>query len=132
MPLTSRVRKALKSYLNESKDRGAHESVWDGQRGALRDRTSVFRIVKQWAWKAGLDEPSVSPQTIRHTFAARYLSANPGDLRGLAQILGNSSLASVSVYAPEADDLAIRMERMEDLGEDIAMNQLNHNMDGVQ
>jgi len=132
VPLTSRVRKALQSYLDEGKGRGAQESVWEGQRGVLRDRTSVFRILKQWAWKTGLDEPTVNPQTLRHTFAARYLFANPGDLRGLAQILGNTSLVSVSVYAPEPDNLAVRMERVETAGGDAVLCQPNHNMDGVQ
>jgi site-specific recombinase XerD len=113
VPLNRRVRQALRAYLQEEGSLSSQAPLWAGQRGALKDRTGVFRILKQWAWKAGLKEASVSPRIIRHTFAARYLAANPGDLRGLAHILGNSSLASVSGYAPAPDNLAERMERLE-------------------
>jgi integrase len=50
-------------------------------------------------------------------YATRYLTANPGDLRGLAAILGHSDLNTVMVYtAPKTSDLAARMERAEATG----------------
>jgi integrase len=50
-------------------------------------------------------------------YATRYLAANPGDLRGLAAILGHSDLNTVMVYtAPKTSDLAARMERAETTG----------------
>ena len=50
---------------------------------------------------------------LRHTFATRYLKANPDDLRGLARLLGHSSLNTVMIYTePDFDDLVDRMERM--------------------
>ena len=51
---------------------------------------------------------------LRHTFATRYLNANPDDLRGLARLLGHSSLNTVMIYTePTLDDLNHRLERME-------------------
>ncbi len=62
--------------------------------------------------QAGID--SVNPHALRHTFATCYLNANPDDLRGLARLLGHSSLDTVMIYTePNLDELAQRMERVE-------------------
>lgn len=37
---------------------------------------------------AGVCIEAVSPHTMRYTFATRYPSANPNDLRGLVRLLG--------------------------------------------
>jgi site-specific recombinase XerC len=51
---------------------------------------------------------------LRHTFAARFLAANPDDLRGLAAILGHASLNTVMIYTvPDPDNLLSRMEKAE-------------------
>ena len=48
------------------------------------------------------------------TFATRYLNANPGDPRGLAQLLGHHSLATVMIYTePTLQELTARMERVD-------------------
>jgi site-specific recombinase XerD len=53
----------------------------------------------------------VSAHTLRHTFAMAYLTAHPGDLAGLATILGHSSLDITRIYAnPTTDQLRQRME----------------------
>ena len=52
--------------------------------------------------------------TLRHTFAARYLAAHPGDLVGLAALLGHSSLNTTRIYVqPTAEQLAERVERVD-------------------
>ena len=54
------------------------------------------------------------PYALRHTFATRYLEANPDDLRGLAALLGHTNLDTVMIYTePRVEDLVERMERME-------------------
>jgi len=53
----------------------------------------------------------VTPHVLRHTFATRYLERNPGDLRGLAALLGHRSLDTVMVYTqPTIEELTRRME----------------------
>jgi site-specific recombinase XerD len=53
----------------------------------------------------------VSAHTLRHTFAMAYLTKYPGDLAGLATILGHSSLDITRIYAnPTTDQLRQRME----------------------
>ena len=74
-----------------------------------------MRILDKYAYQAQI-EP-VKPHALRHTFATRYLEANPDDLRGLAALLGHANLNTVMIYTePRLDDLAERMERVE-LGE---------------
>jgi len=113
VPLTKDVRQAVEAYLATQPDIKEEEPLWQGERGPLKDRSSIFYILKKHAFRAGLDESRVSPHKLRHTFATRYLAANPDDLRGLAAILGHSNLNTVMIYTePTTEDLAERMERV--------------------
>jgi integrase/recombinase XerC len=114
IPLTLDVRKALTSYLDEvHPDKSNRQaSLWMGPRGPLTHRSSVTRLLERYALQAGI-EP-VNPHTLRHTFATRYLNANPSDLRGLARLLGHTSLDTVMIYTePTMQDLTERMERVD-------------------
>jgi site-specific recombinase XerC len=116
VPLTADVRKALEAHLAVHPDKDDPDApLWVGTRGPLIHRTSVARILNTYALAAGIGE--INPHALRHTFATRYLKANPGDLRGLARLLGHTSLSTVMIYTePDMDDLAERMERMEQGG----------------
>nr|MBN1228160.1 tyrosine-type recombinase/integrase [Anaerolineae bacterium] len=114
IPLTQEVRTALKLYLAAHPDQNDPlQPLWMGIHGSLRHRSAILRILTKYADQAGIDQP-VSPHRLRHTFATRYLAANPDDLRGLAALLGHSSLDTVMIYTgPTLDDLALRMKRFE-------------------
>jgi len=114
VPLTAVVRQALQNYLVLYPKAKKGDPLWVGERGALKSSSGVFRMLKKYALFAGLDEGDVSPHVLRHTFATRYLQANPNDLRGLAALLGHASLDTVMIYTePTTDDLAQRMEMAE-------------------
>ncbi len=84
--------------------------------GELRHRSSILRMLNRYASQAGLGE--IGPHQLRHTFATRYLDANRGDLRGLASLLGHSSLNTVMIYTePSLEDLTHRMECLDDADE---------------
>ncbi len=69
-------------------------------------------MLEKYALQAGIE--AVNPHALRHTFATRYLKADPDDLRGLARLLGHASLNTVMVYTePNLADLTQRMERVE-------------------
>ncbi len=114
IPLTLDVRKALSAYLHQAHpDKDDLEApLWVGSRGGLSHRSSVTRMLEKYAIQAGIDP--VNPHALRHTFATRYLNANPSDLRGLARLLGHTSLDTVMIYTePSMEDLTERMERVE-------------------
>ncbi|HYF61469.1 MAG TPA: tyrosine-type recombinase/integrase [Herpetosiphonaceae bacterium] len=113
VPLTVEVRHALTAYLATFPVPVAPTTpLWQGKRGPLLHRSSVLRLLEIYSRQAGID--AVGPHALRHTFATRYLAANPGDLRSLAALLGHANLETVMIYtAPRFDDLAERMQRME-------------------
>ena len=114
VPLTATVRRTLNDYLALYPEMGTDDPLWVGERGALKSPSGVFRLLKKYARLAGLDETDVSPHVLRHTFATRYLAANPDDLRRLAALLGHASLDMVMIYTEATtDDLARRMEMVE-------------------
>ncbi len=114
VPLTPPVRRALRAYLAVYPDLSADDPLWVGQRGPLRSRSGVWRMLKKYARMARVDEQAVSAHVLRHTFAKRYLDENPGDLRNLAAILGHASIETTMIYTePTTDDLAARMEKAE-------------------
>lgn len=112
IPLTRDVRHALAAYLDKHPEKNQPDvPLWLGTRGPLSNRSSVVRILDKYAYQAQI-EP-VKPHALRHTFATRYLEANPDDLRGLAALLGHANLNTVMIYTtPSMDDLAARMERV--------------------
>jgi len=112
VPLTASVRKALAAWLAVHPLADDPDApLWWGQRGPLTDRSAVNRMLAKYARRAGV--APFGPHVLRHTFATRYLAANPDDLRGLAALLGHRSLNTVMIYTePRLEDLAQRMERV--------------------
>jgi len=54
-----------------------------------------------------------SAHTLRHTFARSYLAQNPGDVVGLAMLLGHSSLDTTRLYSqPSIEQLAKRVDQL--------------------
>jgi integrase/recombinase XerC len=110
VPLTAEARRALSDYLESVKVKNT-EPLWRGQRGALTDPAGIYKLLKNLAFRAGLDPGLVTPHVLRHTFSTRYLERNPGDLRGLAALLGHRSLDTVMIYTqPTTEELTRRME----------------------
>lgn len=113
IPLTKEVRHAIRAYLDTHDDQMQPDTLlWLGTRGALTHRSSVLRILQKYTLQAGL--PDIYPHLLRHTFARRYMKHNPGDVRGLAAILGHTNLDTVMIYTePSIDDLTKRMEKID-------------------
>ncbi|NLF77805.1 MAG: tyrosine-type recombinase/integrase [Chloroflexi bacterium] len=116
VPLTRDVRHALAAYLEKHPEKDHSEAgLWTGTRGPLSNRSSVVRILDKYAYEAQIE--AIRPHALRHTFATRYLAANPDDVRGLAALLGHANLNTVMIYTePGLADLANRMERIETNG----------------
>ena len=89
-------------------------ALWQSQKkGALT--TSAMRqmidVLVRDASARGLVPAQTSAHTLRHTFARNYLAQYPGDLVGLATLLGHTSLDTTRIYSqPTVEQLSTRVE----------------------
>ena len=67
------------------------------------DRRNVSRRLKRIAKLAGVDEIKAYPHSFRHLFAKRYME-KIGNVTGLKNILGHSSLTSTMIYTSTTND----------------------------
>ncbi len=86
----SESRPKLVRYVNE-------DALFLSNRGRRYSRAGIFRLVKRWARRAGLDPQRVSPHTLRHSFATHLLEGG-ANLREIQQMLGHSSIATTEIY----------------------------------
>ncbi|MCP4165231.1 MAG: tyrosine-type recombinase/integrase [Chloroflexi bacterium] len=99
-----------------STDLAKWQPLWISQKGQRASASAIWRmfatLVSDCATR-DLVSTETTPHDLRHTFAHRYLDQNPGDLIGLARILGHEILETTKVYLRlTSDDLAQRMEQM--------------------
>lgn len=129
VPLNASARRALLAYLAQRwqiaaewkpvlaiwRAQGASTPLWHSQKGNRLSVRAMSGMVEQVVAACGvrnLAPDDTSAHTFRHTFATMYLKDNPGDLVGLAALLGHSSLETTRIYVqPTADDLAQRVEQ---------------------
>lgn len=106
VPMTNKVSNELRQLIIENQENfGAYvkyvfvNSYGEPLRyGLLRKRMHKYGIM------AGLnDEARVSPHSLRHTFAIRFLK-NGGDIRTLQMILGHSDISTTQVYLRYSND----------------------------
>ncbi|RIK66226.1 MAG: tyrosine recombinase XerC [Planctomycetota bacterium] len=92
---------AIKKYL-EMRIRDPRNATFDQQplfvnkHGQRLSTRSVRRKLDKYLIMCGLD-PSISPHTIRHTFATHMLN-NGADLRSVQELLGHQSISTTQVY----------------------------------
>ena len=94
----------------------ATTALWRSQKGQGLSVSAMWRAIHtlvQACASRQLVPPTTTPHTLRHTFAHRYLAAHPGDLVGLARVLGHADLNTTGIYTHlSADELADRLERL--------------------
>jgi site-specific recombinase XerD len=108
--------KAVAAVWPRSPSQARSAPLWRSQKGAALT-TSAMRqmldIVVHHAAARGLVPASTSAHTLRHTFARNYLAETPGDLVGLASLLGHNSLDTTRLYSqPTLEHLAMRVEQL--------------------
>ncbi len=112
IPLDASARKALAAYLEERGKLAVGKPLFPSERGGPLSVRGLELLIRGLAFRAGVDREDVTVHAWRHTFALSYLKDHPGDLVGLARLLGHESLNTTAVYTqPSVEDLAEKLER---------------------
>ncbi len=99
VPVSSRALLHIDTYLG--KVRCLHDSEKEKKlfltlKGKPIDRTSVWKLVKVYAKKAGIVK-NIFPHMMRHSFASHLLDGG-ADLRIIQEMLGHSHISSTDRY----------------------------------
>ncbi|RZS66644.1 integrase/recombinase XerD [Agromyces ramosus] len=101
VPLGSYARRAVDAYLVRARPtlsaRGpSTPALFLGLRGRRMSRQAAWDVIHRAAERAGLGA-SVSPHTLRHSFATHLLEGG-ADVRVVQELLGHSSVATTQIY----------------------------------
>jgi integrase/recombinase XerD len=101
VPIGGAALKAIKIYLDQIRvhlpiQKGQEDFVFLNRRGKGLSRVMVFNIIKEAAQAAGIKK-SISPHTMRHSFATHLVEAG-ADLRAVQEMLGHESITTTEIY----------------------------------
>jgi integrase/recombinase XerD len=95
VPLGKPAIAALRAYL-QARPRSESGTVFLSRGGQPLTRISLWKLIKKYCQQAGLP-PTVSPHTLRHSFATHLLSGG-ADLRTVQELLGHASIQTTQHY----------------------------------
>ncbi|MCO8120765.1 site-specific tyrosine recombinase XerD [Stieleria sp. TO1_6] len=102
VPIGSQAIAAIDRYVSElrgelaAKVTHAPEELFLSRSGRALDRIQLWRLVKHYAKRAGIDS-KISPHSLRHSFAT-HLLAGGADLRQVQEMLGHASIQTTQIY----------------------------------
>lgn len=84
------------SYSGSLRGGSSAAALFLNVRGGRLSRQSAWQVLKDAALRAGIGD-SVSPHTLRHSFAT-HLLAGGADVRTVQELLGHASVATTQIY----------------------------------
>ncbi len=107
--------KAVARAFPRSSD-GPLAPLWQSQKKGILTTSAIRQMIDVLVRDTsarGLVPIQTSAHTLRHTFARNYLAEHPGDIVGLASLLGHTSLDTTRIYSqPTIEQLSTRIERL--------------------
>ncbi|MDA9365068.1 tyrosine recombinase XerC [Gammaproteobacteria bacterium] len=96
VPVGRFAQSAINKWINKRKTLATvDEALFVNLRGKRISARSIQERIKHLALRQGL--PPVNPHMLRHSFATHLLESS-GDLRGIQELLGHSSLSTTQIY----------------------------------
>lgn len=112
IPISQSMVSILQAWLHvRDKFKPNTNKVFVSKFGSALNRDTVNKMLKTYCNMAGLDSDVIHAHTLRHTCGTLTYKANGGDLRGVQEQLGHSSIATTQIYTHLADE-AIRKSAM--------------------
>jgi len=100
VPLGKIAERFVNKYLNESRPKLSAKKenpyLFLAQGGRSLSRQSIWKMIKEVVKKAKIKK-SVSPHTLRHSFATHLLERG-ADLRSIQEMLGHASITTTQIY----------------------------------
>lgn len=95
--MTHELHRELKKYIKDNKIKCGY--IFPGKvSGKMIHESTIWRQLKRIAGAARVNKEKVHAHSFRHLFAKLYLAEHPGDISGLADILGHSQLETTRIY----------------------------------
>ncbi|WP_304507189.1 site-specific tyrosine recombinase XerD [Anaerotignum sp.] len=100
IPIGNQAKIALKKYMERGRNgltlAEEEQMLFVNCNGKPMTRQGLWKIIKSYAKKAGIDE-DITPHMLRHSFAA-HLIENGADLKSVQEMLGHSDISTTQIY----------------------------------
>ncbi|QQE80392.1 tyrosine-type recombinase/integrase [Alicyclobacillus sp. SO9] len=108
---TKRTQQLLAVYLSWHAENAQAPELFLNEYGNSLNKDWATKLISQLGKKAKITGVRVSPHTLRHTFATRYIKAT-GDPFSLRRLLGHTSMEMVNRYVNQnTDDVREQYEK---------------------
>jgi integrase/recombinase XerD len=109
IPVGRAAREAMAVHFADRGEPARADPLIASVRGHALTRDRVFRLLKEYAAKAGID-PAPSPHDLRHAFAT-HLVEGEADIRAVQELLGHASVATTQLYTHVEQERLLSIHR---------------------